>query len=368
VRPYRFLVSLAVIPMALVSVAQSAPAAGAKAHWQVVSSPGGRPALLSSTSFAAPSDGWAVGQTGESLTPDGIDPLIEHWDGAQWRVVASPAVPYSNEVLTGVSSTGPSDAWAVGWQDPYGTERVHALLMHWDGQTWSTANGPNGAGIVRAVDARTPDDVWAVGVGLFEHFDGSHWSVIPSPRRAVNPAAVTAIATDDAWAVGTRPARGTGYPGRSEPYVAHWDGSSWSSVAVPHPAVGARLAGMSAASPTDIWAVGSTNSSPASPYALHYDGSTWKKVTLPGAGDGSGLSGVSVVSSGDVWAVGNQDGSLRNGFAVWRTFTEHWDGSAWSIVPSPNDSRHDNFLVAAAASGGRVWAFGGDGGTLVERR
>ena len=137
---------------------------------------------------------------------------------------------------------------------------------------------------------------------------------------------------------------------------------------MPHPAVGARLAAVSAASPTDIWAVGSTNSSPASPYALHYDGSTWKKVTLPGAADGSGLSGVSVVSSGDVWAVGNQDGTLRSGFAVWRTFTEHWDGSAWSIVPSPNDSRHDNFLVAAAASGGRIWAFGGDGGTLVERR
>lgn len=367
---HRFLVSLAAVPLALLAVTSGAPALGAGGGWQVVPSPGGRVALLASTSFTAPSDGWVVGSAGESLVGDGIDTLTEHWDGARWRVVPSPAVPQSDEALTGVSSTSPDNAWAVGWQDPYGTTRVHALLLHWDGQSWSEVDGPAGAGIVSAVDARTPRDVWAVGVGLTEHFDGTRWSVVRSPRGDVRPEAVTTLAAGDAWAVGSR-LQGIGYR-HSVPYIAHWDGSSWSRVAVPQArkTVG-HLASIRAASSSDIWAVGSTGGTgggSSMPYALHYDGSRWHRVMVPGAADGSGLSGLAVVSSNDVWAVGNQDGSLRNGFAVLRTFTEHWDGSAWSVVSSLNDSRHDNFLVAAAASGGRVWAFGGDGGALIERR
>lgn len=361
------IITLAIASLALTALAQAAPAAGTKVGWRVMPSPGGRVAGLSSVDFTAPSDGWAVGSSGKSLTPSGIDPLVEHWDGTRWRVVPSPAVPYSDEVLTAISSSGPSDAWAVGWQDPYGTERIHSLLMHWDGEKWSTVRGPQGAGIVRAVDARTPDDVWAGGPGLFEHFDGNHWSVVPSPRKGANPAALTALDADDVWAVGTRPPHRLGY--RSpRPYAAHWDGTSWSSVTVPHPPGPGGLASVSAATPSDIWAVGTTGTVPGTPYTVHYDGSRWHSVAPPGTGDGSGLAGVSVVSSGDVWAVGHQDGTLRNGFAVWRTFTEHWDGSRWSIVASPNDSRHDNYLTAATAAGGRIWTVGGDGGTLVERR
>lgn len=366
-RLHSYVTALTVAGLALASVAQVAPAVGANPSWEVVPSPREHVAVLAATSFTTPSDGWAVGSSGKSLTPDGIDPLVEHWDGSRWRVVPTPAVPYSDEALTGVSGSGPSDVWAVGWQDPYGTVDIHSLLMHWNGEKWSTVQGPRGAGIVRAIDARTSDDVWAVGLGLFEHFDGNQWSVVPSPRKGANPAAVTALAADDVWAVGSRPPHRLGY--RSpRPYAAHWDGASWSSVAVPHPPGPGSLASVSAATPSDIWAVGTTGTSPGTPYAVHYDGSRWHSVALPGASDGSGLSGVSVVSSSDVWAVGNQDGRLRNGFAVWRTFTEHWDGSDWSIVASPNDSRHDNFLAATAASGGYVWAVGGDGGTLVERR
>jgi hypothetical protein len=301
------------------------------------------------------------------LVGNGIDTLIEHWDGLKWRTVSSTAVPQSNEALTGVSSTGPDNAWAVGWQDPYGTGRIHALLMHWDGHSWTIAEGPTGAGIVSAVDARTADDVWAVGAGLFEHFDGKQWSVVKAPRPDVHPMAVTALTADDAWAVGSRPEKGPGYRS-SKPYVAHWNGSAWSRVKIPHLAFEGRLSAVSAVSATDIWAVGSIGRSPASPYALHYDGASWKRVSIPGTSQGSALSGLTTISSTDVWAVGSQDGALRSGFAVLRSFTEHWDGSTWSVVESRNDSRQDNYLVAAAASGGQVWALGGDGGTLVERR
>lgn len=353
--------------LVLTAFAQGASAIGARSGWQVVRSPGGHVATLASTSFQASHDGWAVGSTGESLVGNGIDTLIEHWDGTKWSTVPSPGVPQSDEALTGVSASAPDNAWAVGWQDPYGTGRVHALLLHWDGQSWTVTQGPAGAGIVSAVDARTADDVWAVGLGLFEHFDGTSWSVAKSPRADAHPMAVTALAEDDVWAVGSVPLKPPGYRS-SKLYIAHWDGTSWSRVAIPRHAGVGRLAAVSAVNANDIWAVGGIGSSPASPYGLHFDGSRWRAVTLPGAAEGSALSGVTALSSGDVWAVGNQDGRLRSGFAVWRSFTEHWDGASWSIVDSPNDSRHDNFLTSAATSNGRVWAVGGDGGTLVESR
>src|SRR5207247_2313765 len=68
--------------------------------------------------------------------------------------------------------------------------------------------------------------------------------------------------------------------------------------------------------------------------ALHWDGSAWSIVATPNAPmDWSRLYGVAATSSNDVWAVGaSQDVASVPG----RTLIEHWDGSAWSIVPSPS--------------------------------
>jgi len=54
---------------------------------------------------------------------------------------------------------------------------------------------------------------------------------------------------------------------------------------------------------------------------------------------------------------------------VYRTFTEHWDGTAWTVVPSPNPSPEYDYLVGAAGfAGGDVWAVGAaDENTLTMR-
>lgn len=85
-------------------------------------------------------------------------------------------------------------------------------------------------------------------------------------------------------------------------------------------------------------------------------------------GPANGLTSVVAASPTEVWAVGHRDGFNRAGSAVWRTLVERWDGNEWSIVNSPNDSPHDNHLTGVEVGGPRkVWAVGGDGGTLVER-
>src|SRR6266516_6025218 len=47
---------------------------------------------------------------------------------------------------------------------------------------------------------------------------------------------------------------------------------------------------------------------------------------------GSSLGDIVALSPNDVWAVGLRSG----GRCQFQTLTEHWSGSSWSVVPSPN--------------------------------
>ncbi|MEO5952374.1 MAG: hypothetical protein ABIQ44_07910, partial [Chloroflexia bacterium] len=79
------------------------------------------------------------------------------------------------------------------------------------------------------------------------------------------------------------------------------------------------------------------------------------------------LLGVSAVSAGDVWTVGyyQKDGTYR-------TLIEHWNGTEWSIVPSPNQEAENNLSAVAIISSNNVWAVGNyasskdDNRTLIE--
>ncbi|HET7247457.1 MAG TPA: hypothetical protein VFJ07_21785, partial [Streptosporangiaceae bacterium] len=74
----------------------------------------------------------------------------------------------------------------------------------------------------------------------------------------------------------------------------------------------------------------------------------------PGTAD-NGFNGVTVLSPCDAWAVGfDQDtGGLD------QTLIEHWDGAAWTVVPSPNVPGLNNELNAVrAGSPADIWAAG----------
>src|SRR5690242_8932503 len=61
-------------------------------------------------------------------------------------------------------------------------------------------------------------------------------------------------------------------------------------------------------------------------------GSGWTVTTSASPGATNFLSGVSAASPTDAWAVGYQyDSNDRQ-----LTIAEHWDGTRWSTVPSPN--------------------------------
>src|SRR5947209_10047259 len=84
---------------------------------------------------------------------------------------------------------------------------------------------------------------------------------------------------------------------------------------------------------------------------------SWSIVSSPSPGTGNdNLMGVAITSASDVWAVGsNLVGNGPNG--TYQTLTEHWNGSQWSVIPSPVRGSGDNQLNGVAVvSTSNVWA------------
>lgn len=163
------------------------------------------------------------------------------------------------------------------------------------------------------------------------------------------------------WAVGSY---GNGNGGLV--LIEHWNGSTWALVSSPNISGSTEfgLSGIAAVDANDIWAVGSYNTSSSAQSTLieHWNGSAWSIVSSPNvAGQFTVLTAVSVISATDIWAVGNFSGT--NGY---QTLTEHWNGTAWSIIPSPSTGK---LASVDAVASNNVWAVGDNPGksqSLIE--
>jgi hypothetical protein len=67
----------------------------------------------------------------------------------------------------------------------------------------------------------------------------------------------------------------------------------------------------------------------------------WADTSTPSASSGAGLSGVSCVTSTDCIAVG---GTSRDSPAAGPTLVQTWNGSTWSVIPSPSPGTRSNVL------------------------
>ena len=125
----------------------------------------------------------------------------------------------------------------------------------------------------------------------------------------------------------------------------------------PSPGFNSVLYGVAAISASNIWAVGYAQNATL---ILHWDGTAWTRVPSPNPGsEGSTLFGVAATSASNAWAVG----TTHNGVNGDKTVILHWDGTAWKTVPSPNGPLLINGLSGVAAtSASDAWAVGGNGG------
>jgi hypothetical protein len=191
--------------------------------------------------------------------------------------------------------------------------------------------------------------------------DASRWSIVPSPNEtgANWLVAVDALAGNDAWAVGYY----IGSDGVYETLSQHWDGSAWTLVETPNVGeeTGDWLYGVAAVSPSEAWAVGYT-AGPWDTYTSttlveHWTGSAWSVVSSPNPSDdpiygANQLYDVRAFAPNDVWAVGWQWTPIGSAPLVVR-----WDGHRWKVSPTPNDE-YRQLVALDGTSSSDIWAVG----------
>jgi len=68
---------------------------------------------------------------------------------------------------------------------------------------------------------------------------------------------------------------------------------------------------------------------------------SWSVILSANPGEGAdAFAGVAVVSANDVWAVGFYEDNVGPS----QTLIEHWNGTSWSVVGSPNVGTSSNVL------------------------
>jgi len=367
--------TLAVLGAGTVLSASSGGAA--TAGWYIAPTPGtGSDDVLLGSSCANSVQCMAVGITLNNINSNGTDtPLVETWNGSSWTLGAQPPLPAgAGGGLFDVSCVSGSDCWGVGAVVGVGGNGnpSAALIENWNGASWSMVPGPTptepGAvgAVLQGVSCLSASSCVAVGYAtddtganlhtMIEQWNGSSWSLAPTPDTGQafdQLSGVQCLAADNCWAVGNAG------PTQQDPnflpifpaaagdqgLIEHWDGSSWSlnpSVAEPSPN-GGYLNGITCVSAADCWASGATTDSTGVASGLllqHWDGSSWTDASgsVPDSSTPGILSRISCISATQCWAVGALGPFGGGGGSNFRpqALIESWNGSSWSIEPSPN--------------------------------
>jgi hypothetical protein len=243
--------------------------------------------------------------------------------GSTFTVVPSPSPSSAGTWLEDVSALSATDAWAVGSMEDLSVQ-FKTVIQRWNGSTWSTVTSPNPG--------------MSCGSNAGNQLHG-----------------VAALSKTDAWAVGS-------FFNCSlyKTLAAHWDGTRWTRVATPNPGTNNynELFSVSGTSSSDVWAVGYfyANGEAPQPLALHWNGSKWLHVPAPSKNGISAFNDVVAIAPNDAWAVGYYYDPAEQ---TYEALIEHWNGTAWSIVPNPVIPNESSTLFGvAASSASNVWAVG----------
>jgi hypothetical protein len=230
-----------------------------------------------------------------------------------------------------VAMSSPAGAKKIPWSVVPTPNPSPSHGSHLDAVTCPSAS--NCLAVGAAFDGPTGNDQ-----AVAELWNGSAWSIVNTPSNPIQGqflSDVTCVSNSDCWAVGT------GGGQFAQTLVLHWSGSAWSVVATPNisPSQDSSLRGVACVGTADCWAVGFADDGKGGPehnFAEHWNGSGWSIVGTPNTSpsENNALFDVACTSGSDCWAVGG---------AVISTLAEHWNGTNWSIVGTPNFGRTQRF-------------------------
>jgi hypothetical protein len=277
-------------------------------------------------------------------------PLAERWNGATWTVTTTPTpVQATGSFLFGVSCTAPTGCTATGYStDTFGDQST--LAERWNGTSWTiqATPSPSGRDILFGVSCTSATACTAVGtsqnalgleVTLAESWNGTNWAIQPTP----NPKGATLSTLAGVSCRSTTPVcTAVGYVINSAGnYVAlaeRWNGTSWRIQPTPNPS-GAKsntLDAVSCPAASNCTAVGDAANSAGAEITLaeHWNGTSWtiQPTPSPNGAKFSGLNGISCPSA----AACTAPGTYVDSAGADKTLAEYWDGVSWAIQPTPN--------------------------------
>jgi hypothetical protein len=323
------------------------PASAAPTTWSVMPNPSGSPSSLWRVSCATRRSCVAI-----------VGTVTELWDGTVWKIGPSPNV--ANFSLQDISCAAATSCVAVGGYSNPANHTSRTLVANWNGHAWTVTPSPTPAndGYLTEVSCATTRSCIARGdyvdpadpengtpIRFVEAWDGTAWKIVPisDPGRSVNHIGGLSCATVRSCVlVGAYFTSDT-----SQTLVQIWDGSTWTTVPSPSPREENFLHSVSCVSARSCvavgayWGNGTFNLSRT--LVETWDGSTWTLVPSPNPRGFEGeLDSVSCTTRSSCVAVGFAESEKT--LTLYRSLIEAWDGTAWTIVPSPSPGATENFL------------------------
>ena len=209
------------------------------------------------------------------------------------------------------------------------------------GPAWAIENSANPGGLTRggflaAVNCPSQSQCNAVGLGSAQLWSGGTWRMqsvpVPAGGSGLMLEGISCASTKWCAAVGQYNSGSTALP-----VAEHWNGTSWvvDRTANPANAHYASLTRVACAATNSCYAVGYYNDSAGYDLTLveHWNGTSWAIVSSPNptGAKGSQLLGVRCPAANWCAAVGTYDNASGTGLPL----AETWNGHTWTVQPTP---------------------------------
>ena len=237
------------------------------------------------------------------------------WNGTSWTTQATPSPPgASYNPLYDVACTSATSCVAVGTSQNFNSPPINKPLdERWNGTSWTIETIPS-----------TPDS-------------GSGTGGVLSSVSCSSATACTAVGSNRVSNTTT-------------PLVFRWNGTSWTIQNTPALPSGTSLAeftGVSCSSANACTAVGDYYGGSIGRHLLaeRWNGSSWTIQTLPAPDSGHDFTRVSCPSDTSCTAVGDSTGGSGGSEPG---FVERWNGTSWSVQPTPFPGPDDSRTLRAS--------------------
>jgi hypothetical protein len=283
---------------------------------------------------------------------DAAGVIALHYAQGSWQQVPIPlAAPLK---LGDIYPVSDQESWILGdTQAPGYNGPCCSLLLHEQDGVWAKEAIPSAFATFHfdVVAPVGPDDAWffadaPTGDNYLLHEQHGTWTKQDLGAN-VSISAFQFLSTQNGWAAGV--SYGAGSDPRRDPYLLHYDGTSWKTVSLPTQSNFQHYPqSISLDAPNDGWVAGFAVKNPTGfqendPLFYHFTQGSWQQVqvtfpasfTVPSAGHPPAVvfSGVTTLAPDDAWANVIAEVQIPNHTQNdYHSFIFHYDGSQWKLV------------------------------------